>query len=176
MSGTVTAGLIILIVLVVLLLAGVPIGISLSVASMAAIVSSLGYAEAVSAAALRMFRGISIFTLLAIPFFILAGNIMNKGGIAMRLINLAKALTGKIPGSLAHTNIVANMMFGAISGSGVAAASAMGSIVGPIEKQEGYDEDFSAAVNIATAPTGLLIPPSNVLITYALASGGTYYI
>ena len=173
MSGTVTAGLIILIVLVVLLLAGVPIGISLSVASMAAIVSSLGYAEAVSAAALRMFRGISIFTLLAIPFFILAGNIMNKGGIAMRLINLAKALTGKIPGSLAHTNIVANMMFGAISGSGVAAASAMGSIVGPIEKQEGYDEDFSAAVNIATAPTGLLIPPSNVLITYALASGGT---
>mgnify|MGYP000987096620 CR=1 FL=1 len=173
MSGTVTAGLIILIVLVVLLLAGVPIGISLSVASMAAIVSSLGYAEAVSAAALRMFRGISIFTLLAIPFFILAGNIMNKGGIAMRLINLAKALTGKIPGSLAHTNIVANMMFGAISGSGTAAASAMGSIIGPIEEEEGYDRDFSAAANIATAPTGLLIPPSNVMITYSLVSGGT---
>lgn len=173
MSGTVTAGLIILVVLLVLLLAGVPIGVALCVSSMAAIVSALGYTESVAAASLRMFKGISVFTLLAIPFFILAGNIMNKGGIAIRLINLAKALTGRIPGSLAHTNIVANMMFGAISGSGVAAASAMGSIVGPIEKAEGYDEDFSSAVNIATAPTGLLIPPSNVLITYALASGGT---
>lgn len=173
MSGVAATGLIIFIVLVVLLLMGVPIGISLCVSSIAAIMSSVGYYEATSAAALRMFRGVSIFTLLAIPFFILAGNIMNKGGIAMRLINLAKVLTGRIPGSLAHTNIVANMLFGAISGSGVAAASAMGSIVGPIEKEEGYDEDFSAAVNVATAPTGLLIPPSNVLITYALASGGT---
>ena len=98
---------------------------------------------------------------------------MNKGGIAIRLINFAKLFTGRIPGALAHTNAVANMLFGAISGSGTAAASAMGSIIGPIEEEEGYDRDFSAAANIATAPTGLLIPPSNVMITYSLVSGGT---
>ena len=98
---------------------------------------------------------------------------MNKGGIAIRLINFAKLFTGNIPGALAHTNAVANMLFGAISGSGTAAASAMGSIIGSIEEEEGYDRDFSAAANIATAPTGLLIPPSNVMITFSLVSGGT---
>lgn len=121
----------------------------------------------------RIFSGISVFSLLAIPFFILAGNIMNKGGIAVRLINLAKLITGRAPGALAQTNVLANMLFGSISGSGTAAASAMGSIIGPIEKEEGYDPNFSAAVNIATAPTGLLIPPSNVMITFSLVSGGT---
>ena len=98
---------------------------------------------------------------------------MNKGGIAVRLINLAKVITGRTPGALAQTNVLANMLFGAISGSGTAAASAMGSIIGPIEKDEGYDPNFSAAANIATAPTGLLIPPSNVMITFSLVSGGT---
>ena len=92
---------------------------------------------------------------------------------SVRLINLAKLITGRAPGALAQTNILANMLFGSISGSGTAAASAMGSIIGPIEKEEGYDPNFSAAVNIATAPTGLLIPPSNVMITYSLVSGGT---
>ena len=121
----------------------------------------------------RIFSGISVFSLLAIPFFILAGNIMNKGGIAVRLINLAKLITGRAPGALAQTNVLANMLFGSISGSGTVAASAMGSIIGPIEKEEGYDPNFSAAVNIATAPTGLLIPPSNVMITFSLVSGGT---
>ncbi|RGY97724.1 TRAP transporter large permease [Clostridium sp. AM58-1XD] len=173
MNTAVIASLLIFSILVVLLLMGVPIGISLCVASLVVITQSLGFAGAAPASALKMFRGINIFTLLAIPFFILAGNIMNKGGIAIRLIHFATALTGRIPGSLAHTNIVANMLFGAISGSGTAAASAMGSIIGPIEKKEGYDEDFAAAVNVATAPTGLLIPPSTGLITYALASGGT---
>ncbi len=98
---------------------------------------------------------------------------MNKGGIAVRLINLAKLLTGGILGSLAHCNIVSNMLFGAVSGSGAAAASAMGSIIGPVEKEEGYESSFAAAVNVATAPTGLLIPPSSALITYSLVSGGT---
>lgn len=173
MSSAAASALLIFAILVVMLLMGVPIGISLIVASFAVITQSLGIGGAAPAAALKMFRGINIFTLLAIPFFILAGNIMNKGGIALRLINFATALTGRIPGSLAHTNIVANMLFGAISGSGTAAASAMGAIIGPIEKKEGYDEDFAAAVNVATAPTGMLIPPSTAMITYALASGGT---
>lgn len=173
MGTAAAASILIFSILVVLLLMGVPIGISLCVASLVVIIQSLGFSGAAPASALKMFQGINIFTLLAIPFFILAGNIMNKGGIAIRLINFATALTGKIPGSLAHTNIVANMLFGAISGSGTAAASAMGSIIGPIESREGYDEDFAAAVNVASAPTGLLIPPSTGLITYALASGGT---
>lgn len=173
MSVAAMAGLVIFAVLVVMLILGIPIGISLCLASIVVVTQSLGFSAAIPASAAKMFQGINIFTLLAIPFFVLAGNIMNKGGIAVRLINFATALTGRIPGSLAHTNTVANMLFGAISGSGTAAASAMGTIIGPIQKREGYDEDFSAAVNVATAPTGFLIPPSTGLITYALASGGT---
>lgn len=173
MSIPATAGLIIGVTLLILLFLGVPISVALGISSILAILPTLNFEAAIVTGAQRIFSGISVFTLLAIPFFILAGNIMNKGGIAMRLIHFAKLLTGKIPGGLAHTNAVANMMFGAISGSGVASASAMGSIIGPIEEQEGYDKNFSAAVNIATAPTGLLIPPSNVLITYSLVSGGT---
>ncbi len=173
MSIAVSAGLLILVTILLLLLLGIPIGIALIVASILAITQSLGFSAAIPSSALKMFQGINIFTLLAIPFFILAGNIMNKGGIAVRLINLATALTGRIPGSLAHTNVVANMLFGSISGSGTAAVSAMGSIMGPIQKKQGYDENFTTALNIATAPTGLLIPPSTALITYALASGGT---
>ena len=173
MSIALFSGLIIAIVLIVMLLAGVPIAVSLGISSILATLPTLNFGATVLTATQRIFSGISIFTLLAIPFFILAGNIMNKGGIAIRLINFAKVLTGRVPGSLAHTNAVANMLFGAISGSGVAAASAMGSIIGPVEKEEGYDDNFAAAVNVATAPTGLLIPPSNVLITYSLVSGGT---
>ncbi len=173
MSVAASAALLILVTIVVLLIIGIPIGVTLVVASILAITQSLGFSAAVPSSALKMFQGINIFTLLAIPFFILAGNIMNKGGIALRLINLATALTGRIPGSLAHTNVVANMLFGSVSGSGTAAVSAMGTIMSPIQKKKGYDSDFTAAINIATAPTGLLIPPSTALITYALISGGT---
>lgn len=173
MSIAIVCGLIILVVLVVLLLAGVPIAVALGISSICAILPIMDVDVAVLTGAQRIFSGISVFNLLAIPFFILAGNIMNKGGIAVRIINLAKVITGRMPGALAETNVLANMLFGAISGSGTAAASAMGSIIGPIEKEEGYDPDFSAAANIATAPTGLLIPPSNVMITFSLVSGGT---
>lgn len=173
MDIAVLSGLIILVLLVIMLVAGVPIAVALGVSSICAILPVLNFEATVVTGAQRIFSGISIFSLLAIPFFILAGNIMNKGGIAVRLINLAKLVTGRTPGALAQTNVVANMLFGAISGSGTAAASAMGSIIGPIEKEEGYDPNFSAAANIATAPTGLLIPPSNVMITFSLVSGGT---
>ena len=167
------SGLIILVILIIMLIAGAPIAISLAVSSICAILPVLSTEPALVTGAQRIFSGISVFNLIAIPFFILAGNIMNKGGIAIKLINFAKIFTGRIPGSLAHTNVVANMLFGAISGSGTAAASAMGAIIGPVEEEEGYDKNFSAAVNIATAPTGLLIPPSNVMITFAMVSGGT---
>lgn len=172
MSTAILCGLIILVILVILLLAGVPIAVALGISSICAILPVMDFSVAVLTGAQRIFSGISVFSLLAIPFFILAGNIMNKGGIAVRIINLAKVLTGQMPGALAETNVLANMLFGAISGSGTAAASAMGSIIGPIEKEEGYDPSFSAAANIATAPTGLLIPPSNVMITFSLVSGG----
>ena len=173
MSIAIVSGIIILVLLIIMLVAGVPIAVALGVSSVCAILPVMDIDVAVLTGAQRIFSGISVFSLLAIPFFILAGNIMNKGGIAIRLINLAKLITGRTPGALAQTNVIANMLFGAISGSGTAAASAMGSIIGPIEKEEGYDPNFSAAVNIATAPTGLLIPPSNVMITYSLVSGGT---
>lgn len=173
MDIAVLSGLIILILLVIMLLLGVPVAIALAVSSVCAIFPVLDLEIAVVTGAQRIFSGISIFSLLAIPFFILAGNIMNKGGIAIRLINLAKLVTGRTPGALAQTNVIANMLFGSISGSGTAAASAMGSIIGPVELEDGYDPNFSAAANIATAPTGLLIPPSNVMITFSLVSGGT---
>lgn len=172
MSIAVLSGLIILILLVIMLIAGVPIAVALGVSSFCAILPIMSLDVVVITGAQRIFSGISVFSLLAIPFFILAGNIMNKGGIAIRLINFAKLLTGRIPGALAQTNVVANMLFGSISGSGTAAASAMGSIIGPVEEEEGYDKNFSAAANIASAPTGLLIPPSNVMITFSLVSGG----
>ena len=173
MNIALVSGLIILVLLIIMLIAGVPIAVALGVSSVCAILPVMNLDVAVLTGCQRIFSGISVFSLLAIPFFILAGNIMNKGGIAVRLINLAKLITGRAPGALAQTNILANMLFGSISGSGTAAASAMGSIIGPIEKEDGYDPNFSAAVNIATAPTGLLIPPSNVMITYSLVSGGT---
>jgi TRAP-type C4-dicarboxylate transport system permease large subunit len=119
-----------------------------------------------------MATGLDSFALLAIPFFILAGNIMNSGGIAIRLIDFARVLIGGIPGGLAMVNVVANMLFGAISGSAAASASAIGSIMGPEMKKEGYPDNFSTAVNVTSATTGLSIPPSNILIVYSLASGG----
>ena len=157
---------------IVLLSLGVPIAFSIGISGILTMLVSIAPLPAFTTFAHRMATGIDSFALLAIPFFILAGNIMNSGGIALRLINLARALVGNIPGGLAFVNIFANMLFGAISGSSAAAASAIGSIMDPEMRKEGYDPHFSAAVNITSATTGLSIPPSNVLIVYSLASGG----
>ena len=97
---------------------------------------------------------------------------MNSGGIAKRLINLALLVLGKVPGSLALTNIAGNAMFGSISGSGIAAATAIGGVMLPLEKEQKYDEGFAAAVNIATAPVGQLIPPTTAFIVFSAAGGG----
>jgi tripartite ATP-independent transporter DctM subunit len=110
--------------------------------------------------------------LLAIPFFILAGQIMNQGGIARRLIDFAKSVVGMLPGGLAYVQIIAAMLFASISGSAVATASAIGGFMGPQMKKEGYDIEFTTALNITSSTTGLIIPPSNILIVYSLASGG----
>lgn len=156
-----------------LLILGAPISISVGVASVLAMFAILPFDNALLASAQRIFTGMNSFALLAIPFFVLAGVIMNNGGIAIRLVNCAKVLSGRLPGSLAQTNTVANMLFGSISGSAVAAAAAVGGTMAPLQEKEGYKREFSAAVNIASAPTGMLIPPSNTLIVYSLASGGT---
>ncbi|MCR8743837.1 TRAP transporter large permease [Romboutsia lituseburensis] len=167
------AGTAIAIVFPILLLLGIPISITIGIASIFGILTTLSWDVAVLTGAQRIFTGISSFSLLAIPFFVLAGIIMNNGGIALKLVNFAKVLSGKLPGSLAHTNVVGNMLFGAVSGSSVAAAAAIGGTMSPLQESEGYNKNYSAAVNIASAPTGLLIPPSNSLIIYSLVSGGT---
>lgn len=169
----VQTGIILLVVFVILLLMEVPIAVTIALSSVAGILAALSPTTVVFTASQRIFTGVDQFSLLAIPFFVLAGNIMKSGGIAMRLVNIARLIAGKLPGSLAHTNVVGNMLFGAISGSGVAACAAIGGTINPLEVDAGYDRDYSAAVNIASAPTGLLIPPSNCLITYSLVSGGT---
>ena len=156
----------------VLLLAGVPISAGIGIASVITALFSMPADIFALIAAQRCFSGLDSFSLLALPFFSLGGNIMNKGGIARRLIRLARLLVGKIPGYLAATNVLANMFFGAVSGSSVAATSAMGSILSPLEKEEGYDPNYSAAVNICSAPTGILIPPSGPLILYSITAGG----
>lgn len=151
----------------------VPVSFSIGIATLATILISLPFDNAIFIVAQKMITGLDSFTLLALPFFILAGNIMNRGGIAMRLINLALVLTGRLPGALAHCNIIANMLFGSISGSAVASAAAIGATMSPMQRKQGYDPAYSTAVNIASCPTGLLIPPSNTLIVYSLISGGT---
>ncbi|MEX0594384.1 MAG: TRAP transporter large permease [Balneolaceae bacterium] len=154
------------------LFVGVPIAFGIGVATLVTMWVTIPFDPAVTTVAQRMATGLDSFTLLAIPFFILAGQIMNRGGIARRLIDLAKSMVGTLPGGLAYVNILAAMLFGSISGSAVATASAMGGFMGPQMRKEGYDPAYSAAVNITSSTTGLIIPPSNILIVYSLASGG----
>lgn len=163
----------ILFVLLVLLVLGVPISYSIGISSLVVILQTVPLDVSVVTAAQRTFVGMSKFSLTAIPFFILAGNLMNQGGIAKRLVDFVMAILGKLPGALLVTNAGANALFGAISGSASAAAAAVGSMVKEGEEQQGYDKGLCAATNGASAPSGLLIPPSNALITYSLASGGT---
>ncbi len=167
-----TGVLVLVIVFVILLLIGVPVAFSIGISAICTMLVSIHTGPALTTVAQRMATGLDSFALLAIPFFILAGQIMNRGGIARRLIDFAKSLVGSLPGALAHVNIVAAMFFGAISGSSVAAASALGSIMVPRMDEEGYDRAYGAAVNITSSTTGLVIPPSNILIVYSLASGG----
>lgn len=164
---------IILIVMLVLLFIGVPISYAIGISSLSAILMVVPPDVSVLTAAQRTFVGMSKFSLTAIPFFILAGNLMNQGGIAKRLVDFVLAILGKLPGSLLVTNVGANALFGAISGSASAAAAAVGSMVRDGEEEQGYDPALCAATNGASAPSGLLIPPSNALITYSLAAGGT---
>lgn len=155
-----------------LLSIGTPVAWSISISSVLTMLVSIPALPAFTTVSQRMGTGLDSFALLAIPFFILSGQLMNKGGIAHRLIAFAKTLVGSLPGGLALINVIGAMLMGAIAGSAMASASAMGSILGPEMEKEGYSKEFGAAVNITSATTGLIIPPSNVLIVYSLASGG----
>ncbi|PWH84617.1 hypothetical protein DIS18_07735 [Algibacter marinivivus] len=156
-----------------LLMLKVPVAYSIGISTTISLLLNIDKLPGLTTVAQRMTTGIDSFALLAIPFFVLAGEIMKRGGIANRLINFAKSLVASLPGGLAYVNVLASMLFGAISGSAIAATSAIGSIMTDRMEEEGYPREFSASVNITSSTTGLLIPPSNILIVYALASGGT---
>lgn len=156
-----------------LLMLKVPVAYSIGISTTLSLLLNIDKLPGITTIAQRMTTGIDSFALLAIPFFVLAGEIMKRGGIANRLINFAKSLVASLPGGLAYVNVLASMLFGAISGSAIAATSAIGSIMTDRMEDEGYPRPFSASVNITSSTTGLLIPPSNILIVYALASGGT---
>lgn len=164
--------LVLVVSFVCLLAIGTPVAWSISISSLLTMLVSIPALPAMTTVSQRMATGLDSFALLAIPFFVLSGQLMNKGGIAHRLIAFAKTLVGSLPGGLALINIISAMLMGAIAGSAMASASAMGSILGPEMEKEGYSKEFGVAVNITSATTGLIIPPSNVLIVYSLASGG----
>ena len=154
-----------------LLLLGVPISFAIGIATIVTMLMSIDPMPAFTTVAQQMATGLDSFALLAIPFFIFAGLLMNRGGIARRLIDLAKVIVGGLPGGMAFVTILACMLFGAISGSAVAAAAAIGGFMIPLMVKDGYDRNFSAAVNISSSTTGLIIPPSNILIVYSFTSG-----
>ena len=171
MTTTALAGILMIGIIFVTLAVGFPIGLSIGLGSAAGMVVIMPQIGSMMVSAQKMFQSVNSFALLAIPFFVLAGNLMTFGGIARRLVGCAKLVAHRLPGALAQTNIVANMLFGAMSGSGVAAAVAMGGILGPLEKEEGYSDEYIAVCNIASGPTGMMIPPSNIMIVYSTVAG-----
>ncbi len=170
MDPNTLAGLILLVGIIFGIVFSVPIAISIGVSSVLAATPLIGIDQAALMTAQRMFTGINSFPLLAIPLFVLAGVIMNNGGIAGRLVDAAKVVTGRMPASLAQTTVVANGLFGAVSGAAVASAAAVGNVMHARMVNENYDRRFAAAVNVASAPAGMLIPPSNTFIVYSLVS------
>ena len=164
--------LVLILSFVCLLSIGTPVAWSIAISATLTMLVSIPALPALTTVSQRMAAGLDSFALLAIPFFVLSGELMNRGGIARRLISFAKTLVGAMPGGLALINIFSAMLMGAIAGSALASASAMGSMLGPEMEKQGYSREFGAAVNITSATTGLVIPPSNILIVYSLASGG----
>ena len=164
-----TIALILIVVFVLLLVMDVPIAVAIAMASFVAILAEGPDPTLVVAG--RMTNGVNKFVLLAIPFFILSGHLMGRGGMATRLIDFASTLVGFFPGGLAYVNTLTCMLFGSISGSAAAAVSSVGGFMIPEMNRKGYDRDFNVAVTTTAATTGLLIPPSNIMIIYSVAAG-----
>ena len=159
-------------VFILLLFLRVPIAFCIGISALSAMLVSLPLDPSAITIAQRMGTSTTSFTLLAIPFFVLAGKLLATGGVARRLIDFAVVSVGFLPGGLAVTNVLANMMFGAVSGSAAAAASGIGGFMIPAMIKERYPKNFAAALTVTSATTGLLIPPSNVFIVYAMVAGG----
>ncbi len=153
----------------VLLILRVPITFTLAISS---IVTAFYLNIPLLAIVQRMVQGVNSFSLLAIPFFILAGEIMSQGGISRRLIEFSNILIGRVRGGLAQVNVLASMFFGGISGSAVADVSSIGTIMIPMMKKKGYDADFAVGITVTSACQGVIIPPSHNMIIYAMAAGG----
>ena len=166
------AGLVLFFVFVVLLVLGMPIAISIAFSSMMTLLLVIPFDVSAFSSAQKMVGSINSFSLIAIPFFVLSGIIMNNGGIAKKLVDFAMLFVGRVPGALSHTNVLGNALFGSISSSAIAASTAIGGVLIPQQVEEGYDRKFATAVNIASAPTGMVIPPSTAFIMYSLVAGG----
>ena len=169
------AVLVLVVSFVVLLVLNVPVAFCMGIATVLAFLT-MPEMPAFVAVAHKIATGIDSFALLAIPFFILSGQLMGHGGIARRLIDFANVLVGRFRGGMAFVNVLTCMLFGAISGSATAAVSSVGGFMIPLMNRMGYHRDFNASVTITAATTGLLIPPSNVMIVYSLATGGAVSI
>lgn len=163
------ASLILMGVFIVLLIVRMPITFSLFASS---VVTAIYLKISLMAIVLKLVNGVSSFSLLAIPFFILSGEMMSRGGISRRLIEFSNALIGQWRGGLAQVNILASMFFGGISGSAVADVSSIGTMMIPMMVEKGYDTDFSVGVTVTSACQGVVIPPSHNMIIFALAAGG----
>ena len=152
----------------VLIFIGIDIAFAIGFAS---IITTLYLGLPLQMIAMNMVKGINVFSLMAVPFFIVAGEIMGSGGISNRLVDMSKALVGWLRGGLAMVNILASMFFGGISGSAAADTSALGSMLIPMMKKDGYDGDFATSVTLSSSVQGILIPPSHNMVIYALAAG-----
>ncbi|MFT5895399.1 MAG: tripartite ATP-independent transporter DctM subunit [bacterium] len=164
---------ILLLVFAVCVVMGVPVAFALGVASLSAF-----FAEGLPMmiAFQRIISGINVFSLMAIPFFIFAGELMFHGGIAIRLVRFASSAVGAVRGGLGVVNVFSSMLFGGISGSAVADISALGSILIPVMKEKGYDDDYAVNVTVTSSIAGIMIPPSHNMILYAVATGGAVSI
>ncbi|MFA7109880.1 MAG: TRAP transporter large permease, partial [Sphaerochaetaceae bacterium] len=169
MFDTSIASSILLISFIILLILKVPITFTLILSS---VFTAMYMKISLLSIVQRMVSGVNSFSLLAIPFFILAGEMMSRGGISRRLIQFSNALIGRFRGGLAQVNILASMFFGGISGSAVADVSSIGTMLIPMMIEKDYDDDFSVAVTVTSACQGVIIPPSHNMIIFALAAGG----
>lgn len=168
----INAGLILFVIFSILLILGMPIAIGIAASSIATLLLVVPFDISLFSSAQKMVASLNSFSLVAIPFFVLSGIIMNHGGIANKLVRFALLFVGRIPGGLAHTNVLGNALFGSMSSSAIAASTAIGGVLVPQQVEAGYDRKFATAVNIASAPTGMIIPPSSAFIMYSLVASG----
>jgi tripartite ATP-independent transporter DctM subunit len=166
------ASIILFIVFAILLFLGMPIAISIAISSISTLLLVIPFDVTIFSSSQKMVASLNSFSLVAIPFFVFSGIIMNNSGIASKLVNFAMLFVGKVPGGIAHTNVLGNALFGSMSSSAIAASTAIGGVLIPEQEKAGYNKHFAAAVNIASAPTGMIIPPSTAFIMYSLAVSG----